>query len=457
MEIKNARVLWQAVQGELQIIIPKPSYETWIKDTRALSFNGNILSIEVPNAFVAEMLEHRMHSMISDAAEKINGSQIEVLFSPVVLENSDMSDVNDKADILESSISNEKSLHLGKIKKFSVNYRYSFETFIVGKSNELAHAASLAVSNKPGQLYNPLFIHSGVGLGKTHLVHSIYHILSKNGLNPVFSTTEDFTNEYISSIREGKTDSFRDFYRNADAILLDDIQFIIGKDQTQEGFFHTFNAIHLAGKQIVISSDRSIYSLKAMDDRITSRLSGGLVVDIQPPEYETRLSILQSKISQSGIVFPDDAVQFMANHGFRSVRELEGCLNRVIAYVEIVNSEISVDLVRSITSDLIRTRRIDSISETSILEAVAKYFAIERDSIKGRQRDRITAHARQITMFLLREETNLPLSSIGKFLGGKDHSTVLHACNRISLKINSDSVLRNDLINIRQNFEYQPA
>ena len=315
----------------------------------------------------------------------------------------------------------------------------------------------MAVSNKPGQLYNPLFIHSGVGLGKTHLLHSIYHILSKNGLNPVFSTTEDFTNEYISSIREGKTDSFRDFYRNADAILLDDIQFIIGKDQTQEGFFHTFNAIHLAGKQIVISSDRSIYSLKAMDDRITSRLSGGLVVDIQPPEYETRLSILQSKISQSGIVFPDDAVQFMANHGFRSVRELEGCLNRVIAYVEIVNSEISVDLVRSITSDLIRTRRIDSISETSILEAVAKYFAIERDSIKGRQRDRITAHARQITMFLLREETNLPLSSIGKFLGGKDHSTVLHACNRISLKINSDSVLRNDLINIRQNFEYQPA
>jgi chromosomal replication initiator protein len=331
-----------------------------------------------------------------------------------------------------------------------LNGRYTFDTFIVGRSNELAHAAASAVSDNPGTVYNPLFIYSGVGLGKTHLLHAIGHYLLTRGLAPIYATTEEFTNEYITAIREGKTEAFRARYRSADALLLDDIQFIIGKEQTQEGFFHTFNALHMAARQIVISSDRPATALTLLEDRISSRLAGGLVVDIQAPDLETRLAILRAKAEETGQSFPSEVLQFLAERIHSNIRDLEGCLNRLAAHAQLVRRPITLDFVKETVADIIRPARSRRVSDTSVLDTVCAYFSISKDTLAGRRRDKQTAMARQVAMYLLREEINLSLTSIGRLLGGRDHTTVLHAHRRIGHQINVDSHLRRDVVNIRE-------
>ena len=331
-----------------------------------------------------------------------------------------------------------------------MNGRYIFESFIVGKSNELAHAAALAVAERPGLTYNPLFIYSGVGLGKTHLLHAIGHSVEAAGLSLIYTTTEEFTNEYIKSIREGGTEEFRSRYRSADVLLLDDIQFIIGKEQTQEGFFHTFNALHMAARQIVVTSDRPVTDLTLLEDRVHSRLAGGLVVDIQPPDLETRLAILRAKAEHAAHHLPPDVLQFLAERLHKNIRELEGSLNRVAAFARLVAGEITVDLVKRALADTLHPTNTRRISDQQVLDAVSAYFSIDMEAIKGRRRDKHTALARQVSMYLLREESNLTLSTIGRILGGKDHTTVLHACQRVAGQINTDSHLRRDIINLRE-------
>ena len=435
--------------GELQLCVPKPSYDTWLQGTSGGSFAEGRFTVSTPNAFVSEMLERRMYSVVSQAVEKVVGEGVEVAFEagPGAHEASNGAhptpgQANGSAPAVPARAPGDRTS--------PINAKYTFGRFVVGKSNELAHAAALAVAEKPGRRYNPLFIYSGVGLGKTHLMHAIAARLLSGGIQPIYATTEDFTNEYIRSIRNGATEAFRDRYRSAGALLLDDIQFIIGKEQTQEGFFHTFNALHLAGRQIVITSDRPAAALTLLEDRIRSRLAGGIVVDIQLPDYETRLAVLRAKAEGAAPSFPEDALQFLAQGVHSNIRELEGYLNSVAANAEFSGQEISLEMVRQIMADGHVPGRPRAISGETVLAAVADYFSLSEDAITGRRRDKQTATARHVTMYLLREEANMTATAIGRLLGGKDHSTVLHACSRISSEMDVEPRLRQDVFNIRE-------
>jgi len=461
MQLQSAKQVWDAVLGDLQLQITRPSYETWLKDTIGLEYIDGELVVGAPNMFVAEMLEQRMYTLISQVLERVASQQVDVRFTvlrsdstyhapgeeaptPDPTESRSVVDSKDGHQVLHVS---PPSASNGGIR---LNSRYTFSSFIVGKSNELAHAAAAAVSEKPGVTYNPLFIYSGVGLGKTHLLHAIGQRLLSSGLGLIYVTAEEFTNEYIKAIREGKTEEFRIRYRNAYALLVDDIQFIIGKEQTQEGFFHTFNALHMAARQIVITSDRPVTSLTLLEDRVRSRLAGGLIADIQSPDLETRLAILRARADESGQRFPPEVLQFLAERVHQNIRELEGCLNRVAALAHLTDRPVTLELARTAITDTLRSPNRRRITEDAVLDAVTSYFGVDDELLKGRRRDKHTALARQVAMYLLREETGLPLTTIGKLLGGKDHTTVMHACNRVSQQVTLDGHLRQDVTNIRE-------
>ncbi len=463
----NARNIWDAVLGELQLQVPQPSFETWLSGTTGLVISDDEFVVSTPNAFVAEMLDQRMYSLISQCLERVIGDEIELRFE--VGEDKETKTerlANRQAPnttgttplpIDQGSPSPAQAASRPSYRRVGLNSKYRFENYIVGSSNNLAHAAAVAVSENPGAVYNPFVIYSGVGLGKTHLMHAIGHRVRESGHDVLYSTTEEFTNEYIGAIRQGTTEDFRDRYRSADVLLLDDIQFIIGKEQTQEGFFHTFNALHMAGKQIVITSDRPVSELSLLQDRVSSRLAGGLVADIQAPDLETRLAILRFKADQTGQQFSNQVLEFIAQRVQKNIRELEGCLNRVAAYVGVADravdghSELTVDLglvEKALEDSLKESNR--RVSEEDVLGAVARYFSIDKATLKGKKRDKSTALARHVSMYLLREEVQLPLATIGRVMGGRDHTTVMHACQRITTQLKADTRLRRDLLNIRE-------
>ena len=443
--------VWQAVLGDLQLRVTRPSYETWLRDTTGLRYADGEFIVGAPNTFVAEMLEQRMFSLISDAVARVVATDVDVRFE--VASPGQAARQAEPSPGSAPHSANGASHPPADRAPTALNPQYVFGSFIVGRSNELAHAAALAVSENPGSVYNPLFIYSGVGLGKTHMLHAIGHSLASRGLTPIYATTEEFTNGYIRAIREGTTDAFRAHYRSADALLLDDIQFIIGKQQTQEGFFHTFNALHLAGKQVVITSDRPVTNLTLLEDRVSSRLAAGLVVDIQTPDLEMRIDILRAKAAATGQQFPDDVLDLLAGRVHKNVRELEGSLNKIAAYAHLTNNLISVDLVKKALADSLAASARRKVTEQEILEAVCSYFAVDIDTLRGRRRDKQTALARQVAMFLLREDAHLTLKATGIALGGKDHTTVMHACVRIAALANEDPALRQDLINVRESLD----
>ena len=295
-------------------------------------------------------------------------------------------------------------------------------------------------------------MYSDVGLGKTHLMHAIGHQVAARGMSLIYSTTEEFTNSFIRAIRDGTTDEFRDYYRSADVLLLDDIQFLIGKDQTQEGFFHTFNALHQTNRQIVVTSDRPVSALALLEDRIQSRLAGGLVVDIQPPDIETRIAILRAKAESAAAdrQVSDDVLLYLAERIHKNIRELEGGLNKVLAFADLMGTPVTVDLVKSALADVVETAAERQIPDSVVVDTVASYFGVDVETLKGRKRDKKTAKARQVAMYLLREESQLGLATIGEVLGGKDHTTVRHGCDRITNQLSVDASLRRDVINIRE-------
>ncbi len=441
------RDLWNAVLGELQLHVTRPSFETWLRRTEGVDFRDGEFTVSTPNAFVAEMLEQRMYSLISQTVERVVKAPVEVLFR-VALSPDD----GDSDDSSGQALSPEPAFEadIPRVQQSPLNPRYTFERFVVGSSNELAHAAAGAVADRPGEVYNPLVMYSDVGLGKTHLMHAIGHRILSKGMSLISATTEEFTNEYIKAIREGGTEGFRDRYRNTDVLLLDDIQFLIGKEQTQEGFFHTFNALHMTNRQIVITSDRPVTALTLLEDRMQSRLSGGLVVDIQPPGIETRLAILKAKAEQVGQVIADTVLEFLAERVQQNIRLLEGSLNRVIAFAQMTNSPIDLSLVNRAIADIVCTVSGRQLPPDLVLETVSAYFGVDVGALKGRRRDKHTALARHVAMFLLREEAHLRLTTIGRMLGGKDHTTVAHGCDRISAQGQVDHGLRRDLNNIRE-------
>ena len=452
---EQARQVWETALGHLQLQVTRPSYETWLKDTVGIAHHDGEFVVGTPNTFVAEMLEQRMYSLISQAMERVTSGPVYVRFQ--VLQPLDNSDVDGicPSDALSGSSAARPGVSEGGQYQFpqrptAFNSRFTFETFIVGSSNELAHAAAAAVADNPGHVYNPLVIYSDVGLGKTHLLHAVGQRIQAKGLPLIYATTEEFTNEYIKAIREGGTEEFRDRYRGAGALLLDDIQFLIGKEQTQEGFFHTFNALHLSNRQVVITSDRPVAALTLLEDRIQSRLAGGLVVDIQAPDFETRVAILRAKADVMGQSLDDEVLQLLSHSSQSNIRELEGCLARVLAHAQLARTPVTVELAERAMAEILQSRAKRSVRPEALLDTVAHYFDIESSLLSGPRGKKDVARARHVAMYLLKKETHLGFAAIGRLLGGRDHSTILHGCARISGKLDSDAELRRDVMNIRQ-------
>ena len=355
-----------------------------------------------------------------------------------------------------SSFMNEETQHIEQIRaqeynptsstiEGSPNPRYTFGSFIVGQSNKLAHAASMAVAENPGRVYNPLFLYGGVGLGKTHLLHAIGHAGETSGLNVLYTTSEKFTNEIINAIRFQKTEEFRSKYRQIDILLVDDIQFIAGKESTEEEFFHTFNTLHIANKQIVVTSDRPPKAISSLQDRLRSRFEWGLLADVQPPEYEHRMAILRSKSESLRFSIPAGVIEYVARPGCSSVRELEGALNRVIAYATLHDAPLSVKLAAQALEHIYDTKPPATLTVSEVFDGVCRYYNARPDLVRGKQRDRDIVWPRQVAMYLMREETTASLLQIGAALGGRDHTTIMHGWEKVKAEINNNEQVRQEI------------
>ena len=468
--IQKANKIWNSVLGKVELSIPKPSYDTWLRNTVGVSFTSDEFNVETPNAFTAQYLEERMLDMLEQELRTTIGFDVKLKFTVIseiiipgenekaVIPSSPYSRSNRTAkyatfdhDLFQDQISNiSNTVGEPRIGSYDFNTRYTFENFIVGNSNQLAFAGAKAVSENPGTIFNPLVIHSSVGLGKTHLLQAIGHETKKLGLTVIYVTSEEFTNQYVKAIQNGQTEEFRNKYRTVDVLLIDDIQFLIGKEQTQEGFFHTFNSLHVENKQIVVASDRNIDELRTLESRITSRLTGGLVTDIQAPQLETRIAILRGKAAQQRYEIPPDVIEFLGNKIRSNIRELEGLLNRVVALAQFRDEPITIESVKRMVGDSERLNK-EPISDSRIISEVSNYFGVTSDQIMGPLRTKTYLVPRQVAMFLLREETALSLSAIGKILGGRDHSTVIHGHGKVATLINIDDKLRGDILAIRNN------
>jgi chromosomal replication initiator protein len=444
----KAEQAWQSVLGQLQTEMPKASYDTWVRDTQVLSYEDGLLTIGVDNAYARDWLESRLASTVNRLLVGVMNRSVEVKFivgsemdSPELFEDQPQGDMTQESD-LPAPIKMTLDRHP------VLNPRYTFDNFVVGSNNRLAHAASLAVAENPAHSYNPLFLYGGVGLGKTHLLHAIGNACHERGLNVLYVSSEEFTNDMINSIRMHTTQAFRDKYRSADVLLVDDIQFIAGKESTQEEFFHTFNTLHGQDKQIIVSSDRPPKAMVTLEERLRSRFEWGLAADIQPPDLETRLAILRSKSERAGRTVPDEILETIARRVQSNIRELEGALNRIVAFADLSGSPLTPQLAEVALADLLPQRR--DLTTAQVVALVADKFKVTVDQLIGRDRSRDIALPRQVAMYLLRREVKISLPQIGVALGGRDHTTVMYAIDQIANKIETDSGLRRDVIDIKQ-------
>ena len=450
MKTRPAAEIWKAALDELQAKVSPANYQTWLKNTVGLAYSDNCFTVGVPSSFVTESLEKRLNPLIEKTLVGITGKPVSVQFQ-VHLGNGD----EELAPPVPSSPSSTNYKQRPSAPK--LNRRYTFATFVVGSSNRLAHAAALGVAENPGNSYNPLFVYSGPGLGKTHLLHAIGWEAIRVRPRVMYVTAEQFTNEFISAIRERRSEDFRNKYRSVDVLLIDDIQFIAGKEQTQEGLFHTFNDLHTGNSQIVISCDRPPKSLTLLEDRLRSRFEWGLIVDMQPPDLETRTAILQMKAEEQKTLVPPEVLNSIARRIQKNIRELEGALNRVLAYARLTQEPLTVELAAQALADISTDSHKRTLTSAVIMNAVATFFNISPDTLQGKRRDKTTSQARQIAMYLLREELQCSWTQIGRELGDRDHSTILHGYHKISDEANSDHGLRRDLLEIRENLYSKSA
>lgn len=425
----HSNSLWQEILEEIQKKLSKPSFDTWLKSTRATVFSEDTLIICAPTIFAKEWLENRYTKMIRDTVFEHLGRQVTVQ----IIEQEEVREVAPTPAIQRVAIQEDALPHM-------MNPKYTFETFVIGPGNRFAHAASLAVAEDPAKAYNPLFLYGGVGLGKTHLMHAIGHyVLEHNpGTRVLYISSEKFTNEFINAIRDNRGESFRNKYRNIDVLLIDDIQFLAGKEQTQEEFFHTFNALHEERKQIIISSDRPPKEIPTLEDRLRSRFEWGLTTDIQPPDLETRIAILRKKAKAENLEIPNEAMVYIANQIDTNIRELEGALIRVVAYSSLVNADITTHLASEALKDILPSRRPKVITIEDIQQKVSSYYNLKTEELRARKRTRAVAFPRQIAMYISRELTDFSLPKIGEAFGGRDHTTVIHAHEKISTLITTD-------------------
>lgn len=443
LKMNNINQIWQETLSIIEKELSKPSFETWLKSTKPIKYSNNTFFIEVPNNFAKEWLESRYADLIKNTLEIVLQQDTVIKF---YLPN----------EILESDISPINNYKQSHNDDFNIpnhlNPKYTFDTFVVGNSNRFAHAASLAVAEAPAKAYNPLFIYGGVGLGKTHLMQAIGHyVIEQNAKSKVvYVSSEKFTNELINSIRDDRTVEFRNKYRNIDILLIDDIQFLAGKERTQEEFFHTFNDLHEANKQIIISSDRPPKEIPTLEDRLRSRFEWGLITDIQPPDLETRIAILRKKAKLENLQVPNEVMAYIADKIQSNIRELEGSLIRVMAYASLTHSEITPDLANEALKDIIPANRPKQITIQIIQQIVADYYNLKIDEFKAKKRTRAVAFPRQIAMFLCRELTDFSLPKIGEEFGGRDHTTVIHAHEKISNGINEDISFNSLIENLKE-------
>lgn len=438
----NAQQAWKATCGQLQMEMSKSSYDTWVKKTSVLSFDESsaLLTVAVPNAYARDWLTGRMRDIVCNKLSGMMARNISVEFVVATLqaETRDQAPAPIPAEAITEAPANNSHL----------NRRYRFENFVVGPCNEMAHAACMAVAEDTSKLYNPLFIHSGVGLGKTHLLHAIGNVAQAHGKQVLYISSEEFTNDLINAIRNKTTVAFRDKYRTVDVLLIDDIQFIAGKESTQEEFFHTFNSLYGQDKQIVMTSDRPPKAISTLEERLRSRFASGLIVDMQTPSYETRLAILQDKASKSRVGSPNDVLEMIAQNFQSNIRELEGAWTRVQAWAELSGKPLNLALATHSLEDFLPSR--ESLSPDRILNTVANFFGLESSNLTGRDRSKSVALPRQMAMYLMREESGFSLPRIGKELGGRDHSTVMYACNKVEKLLKSDEQVRRQVSRLRE-------
>ena len=441
MEARSAQETWEAALGELQIQMSKPNYRTWLEKTVGLSYQGNQFVIGVPNTFVAEYLDQNQRSLIEKTLIGLTHRDIKILFHVDTTPQNSLTSYMSQGEI--------PSAHQTNLPLF--NPKYTLDSFIVGSCNRLAYAAAVKIAENPGHSYNPLFIYGGVGLGKTHLLQAIGHAALAQNMQVLYVSAEQFTNEFTNAIRERKAQEFHNKYRNVDMLLVDDIQFFSGKTQTEETFFHTFNELHNANRQIAITSDRPPKSMPLLQDRLRSRFEWGLVADIQPPDFETRLAILHAKAEQRGVNVAPDVLEFIAQRIYQNIRELEGSLNRVVAYARLIRVLLTPELAAQALQDIAgKEPRTASITPHLIIEAVVASFQLTPHDLKSQKRDKETALARQVAMYLIRQEASWSLTQIGKELGGRGPATVSHAYEKIANDINNSPYLRRKILDIQQ-------
>ncbi len=487
----DAKQVWRAALGELQVTLSPANFETWLRDTALVEVDDTRFRIAVPNGFAKDWLESRYRSLISQTLGRIVGYGVQVDFVVAATEGEGAAGTEPAGNVARDSASSDGesvvreaapvAVGPGLLSRMieapqpraagptpqvriepgrvggeggtsNINPRYTFSNFIVGSANRLAHAASLSVAERPGHAYNPLFLYGGVGLGKTHLMHAIGNQVAAKfpRKRVVYATSEKFTNEFITSIQQGKIDEFRARYRRIDLLLIDDIQFIADKERTQEEFFHTFNAIHEDGKQIVLSSDRPPKAILTLEERLRSRFEWGLIADLTAPDLETRIAILRAKAEEGAVPIGSDVMEFIARKVVSNIRELEGALNRIVAYASMGAMPISIELAQAVLSNVLYNPKKRQITPERIAKAVSEYYGVALELLRGQKRDKAIVVPRQIAMFLMRSETDVSLLRIGAELGGRDHSTVLHACDKITRETSANDELRREISAVRE-------
>jgi chromosomal replication initiator protein len=437
--------VWQEALHYIQNKVPKQVYDTWFTPVHLDRIENKIAHIGVPNKFFGDWLHTHYGSLLAEAvATARGGGDLAVNF--VVLQKP----AGRQADT-HTLLNAARAAGPGRSRRGAqLNPKYTFKSFVVGAGNQFAHAACMAVAEQPGKAYNPLFIYGGVGLGKTHLLNAIgNHVAEQTDLRIAYLTTEQFTNEVINSIRYDKMMDLRKRYRHIDMLMIDDIQFLAGKERTQEEFFHTFNALYEAHKQIVLSSDRFPKDMPDIEERLRSRFEWGLIADLQPPDVETRIAILRKKSEDEGVQLPEDVIQFLSTTMKSNIRELEGSLVRLGAYASLTGQVITLDMAKNVLRDLIGDKK-KIVSMEDIQEAVCAQFHVKLTDLKSRRRSKTLVHPRQIAMYLCRELTDASYPEIGRHFGGKDHTTIIHACRQVAKAKDADSALNATLESLKE-------
>lgn len=446
--------IWQAVLADFELRLSKANFTTWFRNTGIGEYDSGQLVVCVPNTFTKSWLEKKYHSDLVKTIERVTGKAVKRIEYKV--EN--VKHISERECLMqeEPSVSSVKtpiySNTGARAQQFGLQAKYTFDTFIVGKENELAHAAARAVADRPGEAYNPLFIYGDVGLGKTHLIQAIGHvILQKNPQARIlYVSSEKFTNDFVNAVKEGKAKDFKTRYRNVDLLLIDDIQFIGGKEQTQEEFFHTFNELHQNGKQVVMTSDRPPKAIPALEDRLRSRFEWGMIADVSSPSTETRIAILQQKCQEKGIELPKDVLEMIATSIQSNIRELEGALNKISVFHQLNNEAPTRDTVKSILASFESKSMRKSVTSRNIISAVCEFYDVTNDEIMGKSREKKISFPRQVIMYLLRTELQMSYPSIGNELGGRDHTTAIHAHTKIEQAVQEELKVKQDIDMIKQ-------